>query len=75
MEPCKQDLIIRDRLIVQAKHGERIDDMEDYRAKQNGALLRVERKIDDLLKWIMATAVVMSGGFILGLVTWLVQKG
>lgn len=39
------DKAITDLLIAQGRHEERIADMEDYRIKQNGALLRVERKI------------------------------
>lgn len=54
---------------------ERLTDLEEHRKRQNGMLLRIEDKIDNLIRWMMTASLTLLGGFVLGLIAWLVQRG
>ena len=38
---------------VVARHDERIENLEGWQKKQNGALIRIDQKVDRLLYWLM----------------------
>ena len=86
---CSQADHINSIKVELGKHGERLESLEKYNLQQNGAILRVEAKVDrlddklddrmDTLKiWMLNTLVKVSslfGVFVLGLVAWLIQRG
>jgi len=56
-------------------HEGRITNLEEFRRQQNASLVRIEEKIDDLIKWFMTASITVLGGFVLGVLAWLVQRG
>ena len=40
--------VINNLRIAVGKHGERLQDLERYNLQQNGAIVRIEQKVDDL---------------------------
>lgn len=75
MQQCTEREAIRKLAIESGRHSERLSDLEEHRKRQNGLLFRIEDKIDNLIKWMMTASLTVLGGFILGLVAWLVQRG
>ncbi len=75
MQPCKEQESIHNLAIEAGRHAERLSDLEEHRKRQNGILLRIEDKIDNLIRWMMTASLTVLGGFVLGLIAWLVQRG
>lgn len=75
MQPCTEREAIQNLAVETGRHSERLSDLEDHRRRQNGTLLRIEDKIDNLIKWLMTASITVLGGFVLGLITWLVRGG
>lgn len=50
--------------IEQGRHAERLDDLEEYRVKQNGSLQRVENKVDRMYQVVIG----LLGGVVASLV-------
>ncbi len=50
--------------IEQGRHAERLDNLEEYRARQNGSLLRLENKVDRMYQVVIG----LLGGVVTSLV-------
>lgn len=75
MQPCTERDLIQKLAVESGRHAERLSDLEEHRKRQNGILLRIEDKIDNLIRWLMTASITLLGGFVLGLIAWLVQRG
>ena len=86
---CSQTGPINEVKVELGKIGQRVDALEKYNIQQNGAISRIEFKVDKLddklddkmdtlQTWMLNTlvkVVSMLGVFMLGLVAWLIQRG
>ncbi|WP_168170210.1 hypothetical protein [Thermoanaerobacterium sp. PSU-2] len=52
-----------------AKHSERISKLEEWQAKQNGSLQRLEQKVDGIYTWLIG----LMGGVIASLIMLIVD--
>lgn len=50
--------------IEQGKHAERLDDLEEHKARQNGSLQRVEEKVEGMYKMVIG----LLGGVVASLI-------
>lgn len=50
--------------VMIAKHDERIQKLEEWQAKQNGSLQRLEQKVDGIYTWLIG----LMGGVIASLI-------
>ena len=53
---------------VVARHDVRIENLEGWQKSQNGALLRIDQKVDKLLYWLMGE---MAALILLAIGVWL----
>jgi uncharacterized coiled-coil protein SlyX len=51
---------VNDMEVQIAKHSERLNNLEEWKAKQNGSLQRLEQKIDGIYTWLIG----LLGGII-----------
>lgn len=58
-----------------ARHDEAIRNLTGWQKDQNGAIHRVEAKVDRLIWWIMGTCAVQLLTLLVGLVVFLMTKG
>lgn len=55
---------VSDMEVQIAKHSERLNKLEEWQAKQNGSLQRMEQKIDGIYTWLIG----LMGGVITSLI-------
>ena len=55
--------------VLIAKHDERLKKLEEWQAKQNGSLQRLEQKIDGIYTWLIG----LMGGVIASLIMLIVD--
>lgn len=60
---------VNNMAIVLAKHDERLQKLEEWQAKQNGSLQRLEQKMDGLHMWVIG----LMGGIIASLILLIVN--
>lgn len=48
-------------------HEERLNNLEAYQKKQNGSLQRIEKKIDNLIWWMMISFAGIVSALLIGL--------
>lgn len=60
---------VNNMAVTLAKHDERLQKLEEWQAKQNGSLQRLEQKMDGLHTWVIG----LMGGVIASLILLIVN--
>ena len=67
MDHCKQEGVI-------AGLEKSVENLEGWQKSQNGAIIRVEGKIDKLIFWFMTSAITLGIGFVVNIILMLVGR-